>query len=514
MTTLPALKDHESHEIFAPVPHHEIAQLVEERHRKRKYIDRLADVANGDGFDGVIEYFTTKTRAASVTDLFDRERAKKALDAKCWRRALGLTDIYDILPQERRDEWDDLIEDRETPEFVESVVGPTLSDLLAKRPKFMAERVDGLFRALSGEHVTNSPWGFSERMILANVTDKYQMVNRSQAGHINDLRAVIGKIEGRGQPPVGVTSSVIRRLRETDTGTWYDLDGGAMKIRVYKKGTVHIEIHPDMAWKLNAILAHLHPRAIPSEHREPPKKKRKEVEIIQNLLPFPVLEMLQSGDIYDRSLSIRSYRWSDADKHLRRQAVNVLTAIGGVVDGHRVRFDYDPSDVIDRILATGAIPDQKSHQYYATPDDLGEAAVAWADIGPDHRCLEPSAGQGAIADLITEGTQCVEVSEIHAEVLRSKGFDVECADFLEWAEDAPRFDRIVMNPPYSEGRWEVHLETAFGLLAGDGVLVAILPASARGEIDLDGSVEWSEPRSFPGVSIDVVMARVEREAAQ
>ena len=512
MTTLPALQNDADHEIFAPVPEHEIAKLVEERHEKRECIDRLAEVANGDGLEGVIEYFTTQTRAASVHDLFDRERAKKALDAQCWRRALRLTDIYDILPQERRDEWDELIDNRETPDFIEENVGPTLSDLLAKRPKFMAERVDGLFRSLSGEHVTNSPWGFGKRMILAHVTDKYKMVNHSQCGHINDLRAVIAKIEGRGKPPHGMTRDIIRRLRE-DTGTWYDVDGGAMKIRVYKKGTAHIEIHPDMAWKLNAILSHLHPRAIPSEHREPPPKKHKDVEVVQNLLPFPVLELLDDLKIRGQSVSMRSYRWGEADKHLRQKARGALKALGGVVDGLKVRFDYDPTDAIDHVLAVGATPDQKSHQYYATPDDLAAAAVEWADIGPEHRCLEPSAGQGAIAKHIPDRTQCVEISELHAEVLRSKGFDVDCADFLGWlpSDGIWQYPRIVMNPPYSEGRWQEHLRAAYDLLAPGGVLVAILPESARGNAMLSkADVEWSEPRSFPGVSIDVVMMRAEK----
>ena len=43
----------------------------------------------------------------------------------------------------------------------------------------------------------------------------------------------------------------------------------------HKKGTAHFEIHPDMAWKLNCVLASMHPMAIPAEFRQKPKKQTK-----------------------------------------------------------------------------------------------------------------------------------------------------------------------------------------------------------------------------------------------
>ncbi|MGA9618169.1 MAG: DUF4942 domain-containing protein, partial [Serratia proteamaculans] len=96
-----------------------------------------------------------------VSDIFKLEGAIANLNAAYWQQALSLTDVYEYMPQKRRDEWDDQIREMKTPEFEEETVRPTIMSLLNSRQKFFGERVDGIFRTLSGEHVTNRPEGFS-----------------------------------------------------------------------------------------------------------------------------------------------------------------------------------------------------------------------------------------------------------------------------------------------------------------------------------------------------------------
>lgn len=102
-------------------------------------------------------------------------------------------------------------------------------------------------------------------------------------------------------------------------------------------------------------------------------------------------------------------------------------------------------------------------------------------------------------------TTCVEVSTVHCKVLRAKGFHAIEADFLNWTP-AGRFDRIVMNPPFDQGRWQAHLQHASEMLTADGRLVAILPASAMRQDVLPGwRTEWHGPfdNEFAGTSISV-----------
>lgn len=88
-------------------------------------------------------------------------------------KALNMTDVYEYMPNNRRTEWNEQIREMKTPDFEEETVRPTIMELLNSRQQFFAERVDGIFRALSGDHVTNRPEGFGKRMILARVFNEY-----------------------------------------------------------------------------------------------------------------------------------------------------------------------------------------------------------------------------------------------------------------------------------------------------------------------------------------------------
>lgn len=456
-----------------------------------------------------------------LDELLDVDRAVAALDADFWNRAMDLTDVRECMPQARRTDWYELIRGHKTPPFIPENVIPTFEDLLSSRAKFFAERVDGIFRALSRSHVTNQPEGFSKRMILQYVLSEFGgYADHTRTGYIHDLRCVIAKFMGRDEPEISASSHAVN-FAATDPGQWISIDGGALRLRVYRGArTGHLEVHPDMAWRLNGVLASLYPKAIPSQFREPPKRKVRDFKLMQKPLPFQVLRALQGlegvrtwrRDRFDRmeaagwEPNAMQFRYDKgADKATRRQAESVIAAVGGVRDSDVWRFDYEPKPIIDAIVCSGCIPDAQSHQFYPTPEDIAREAVEAAQIGPHDECLEPSAGLGGIACLLPTGrTQCVEVSKLHCDVLRAKGFDVTEADFLKWNPPGVKFDRVVMNPPYSEGRWRAHVEHAASMVAPGGRLVAILPESARGKRLLPGwSESWGTVHAFPGTSIKV-----------
>lgn len=510
--------------------------------------ERITHVANtmASSIGDVFGYFV-KANAdersrwhMTVQNIFKEEGAVKALDAHYWNKALNLTDVLSCMPEKVRAKWFEQIEKLQCAPFERETVLATITEQLKNRASYMAERVDGLFQALSREHVTNRPEGFSKRMIIYYFN----------GGHINDLRAVIAKITGRDEPHYRATAQAIDVLKSR-TGEWVTLDGGALRIRLYMKGTAHLEVHEDIAWRLNQILAYLHPAAIPSEFRTKPKPKRKAkpVDLLRRPLPFAVLGVLtEYGKCFDyvpdespnsrygrRAVLVpnavsRTPNKDDASqKNAIREAHDVLRALGGVrreKSADEWQFDYPPQDVLSEIITCGCIPDARSHQYYPTPEHLAQQAIELADIGESHLNLEPSAGTGGLADYMPNGrTVCVEVSSLHCEVLRAKGHKVEQGDFLAWAESersiGQRFDRIVMNPPFDSGRWKEHLRAALSLLAYSGVLVAILPEGANTgivmqlaeEADLadDLAIDWHGPYDYPGVSIKVRIMKLQRE---
>ncbi|WP_114970218.1 DUF4942 domain-containing protein [Rhodoferax ferrireducens] len=547
----------DSAQFFAPVDHDVIDSLLGQYDATRKRINVVGEFMADELSQGsAIHYFLdgnkTEDRGRhsmtlSAEQLFCVSGAVGALNSAYWSKALQLTDVLDTMPQKRRDEWNEQIQNpmgtkrdkhakdyviQPLPDFTEDTVRITLGDLLRMRSQFFGERVDGIFRGLSGEHVTNAPEAFGKRMIIARVLTHYDTSDHSTCGLINDLRCVIAKFMGRDEPKYYASNSLIESLK-SNWGQWVMVDGGALKIRLYKKGTAHMEVHPDLAWRLNQVLASLHPRAIPAQFRQKPKKRVKDHVMMGRPLPFRVLEILAGArqavrrhpkvwpERYDRiqnSAQLTGYS-IDEPKISIAEAEGILQAIGGTKSPEGwFEFNYSPLAVINEIVVSGCIPDRVAHQYYPTPEKLARIAVEWADIGPDDECAEPQAGQGGIADYMPKDrTTCIEISPLHCAVLRAKGFKTIETDFILWADlkpFTPEFDCIVMNPPFSEGRAKLHTEYAATKIKPGGRLVAILPASMRNKalLGTGWSVEWSPiyEREFAGTGAAVTMLKATR----
>lgn len=546
-------------DFFAPASTDLVDSLIARYNFDRKRIGEVVEFSKSDACIGVMHYFlngnATEDRgrismSTSAAQLFGEEGAIAQLNATYWQEALNLTDVYDAMPQERRNQWNEQIRNPRgvrkhrdakewevppLPEFEDKTVRATLADLLASRHRFLAERVDGIFRALSGEHVTNSPAAFRQRMIIAYLITSYGTTNHDRVGYINDLRCVIAKFMGRDEPAWNSTSAIVDYARRSRRGEWVVLDAGALRLRAYKCGTAHLEVNPEMAWRLNCVLAHLHPMAIPPEFRTKPKKQPKDFKMMGRPLPFAVIAVLEGMEKavrfeentgqdawrnkyrrIDIPNAMQFYQGGKEGSPEREEAARVMAYIGGVrIENDRggvyFQFDYHPREVIDEIITTGCLPDQRAHQFYPTPASVAEVAIDMAEIGATDKCLEPSAGTGNLADLMPKGrTYCVEISKLHSEILRAKGYQVATMDFLEFTGG---YDRIVMNPPFSEGRWQAHVEHAAALLNNGGRLVAVVPATARGKFELPGfNMSWSDVMNneFANTSIAVAVLSAER----
>jgi Domain of unknown function (DUF4942) len=539
-------------EFFAPVSTDLLSSLVADYNGKRAGVEALAATMAVPQTQALLHYFLDGnsneergryTMERTASQLFDLPGAIGALNSAFWSKALSFTDVIDTMPQKRRDEWYQQLKNplgvkkersstewqiHPLPDFTDNTVRDTIGGLLTMRAQFLAERVDGIFRGLSGEHVTNAPEAFGKRMIIAGVLSSWGCSDHSRTGLINDLRAVIAKFMGRDEPKYSASDKLVNTLKGR-WGDWVTVDGGALRIRLYMKGTAHLEVHPEMAWRLNQILAHLYPLAIPAQFRQRPPRKVKQVPLMMRPLPFAVLAVLAAVKQASVKVPVGNYDHTYRDvkhavtmpytenKAAGKEAERILESIGGAVGEFGFwHFDYPPLPVIDEICASGCIPDQVSHQFYPTPPELAARVVEMADIKPGMSVLEPSAGQGGLADLMP-GCVCVEAAALNFKVLTAKGHQALHADFLAWAasaQPADKFDRVVMNPPFDQGRWLAHVEAAAKLVSAGGRLVAILPSGAFKRLDLGHGwkCSWVGPleNQFPGVSVDVVILTADR----
>jgi hypothetical protein len=180
-------------------------------------------------------------------------------------------------------------------------------------------------------------------------------------------------------------------------------------------------------------------------------------------------------------------RWSDdglsvvlvgqLERSLYEKVNKALTALGGKWNrkaGAHI-FPLDPREQVDGLLNDGTLQVARDG-FFETPRDLAERMIALAKIKPTMRVLEPSAGLGAIAKLLTSYPLDVcEKNEQRAAHLMDCGFNVVARDFLTYS--ILSYDRIVQNPPFEEHQDVDHVLHAYHLLANGGRLVSVCSES-------------------------------------
>lgn len=150
------------------------------------------------------------------------------------------------------------------------------------------------------------------------------------------------------------------------------------------------------------------------------------------------------------------------------------------------------------VAAARAVADAtgKSGGFYPTPPTLAKHVVDLAEVEVGQDVLEPSAGMGAlVGELLSRPNhrprwiQAIEADPQRAAFLRAeyalRGASVEAADFLA-VPPVPRFDAVVMNPPFSIGSSHytdaLHVLHALAFVKPGGRLVAIMsPGSSRAD---------------------------------
>jgi predicted RNA methylase/GTP cyclohydrolase I len=113
--------------------------------------------------------------------------------------------------------------------------------------------------------------------------------------------------------------------------------------------------------------------------------------------------------------------------------------------------------------------------FFPTPKATANKMVELAGIERGMRVLEPSAGNGNLADAAKEAgatVEAIEISDALRNVLDAKGYKLVGRNFNDFEPDSA-YDAIIMNPPFSNGQDAEHIERAYGMLKPGGRLVAI-----------------------------------------
>lgn len=122
-------------------------------------------------------------------------------------------------------------------------------------------------------------------------------------------------------------------------------------------------------------------------------------------------------------------------------------------------------------------------------------------------CLEPSTGRGNIADALLSKDHivfCVEIDPDNAKVLVDKGFPTYGHDFLKHNEHGgpkSKYDRIVMNPPFTRQQDIDHVWEALTYLKDDGILVSVMSKGVTFRQDNKTLAFWKKVLEYAVVEI-------------
>jgi len=499
----------------------EVQSLFKDYERKKVKIKETSNFMLNEGYDDALYYFVygnTSRSMYEMSDLFKLEGALRKLDADYWEKVINMTDVKECMPAKDRNKWDEDIRDKKIPPFELQVVLDTVQMLLAQRGNFFAQKIDGLFKQLSGTHVTNSPMAFRQRMIISNVIDKFGFSNHYKMEYLHDFRKIVLKLQGRESVDAHDISFLITRIKDSNQwGEWISFDGGAYKLRLYKAGTVHLEISEDVAMELNRHLATLYPSVIATSTNKGNKVRVEKEHIVKQTF-------LDSKTVNQLSSVLDQYRHKDefhARGTLSEEVKEILKYIGCTIGkAAHITFPPNSKSVLGYICRMGCMPDFKSHQFYPTPEEIALNMASILGYNEGLSVLEPSAGHGSLLKAVFKDSgaydykdfYAVELSELNCLILEREGFtNIIQGDFLKKGKLLSKFDRIIMNPPYTNNQWKEHLELALSLLNTGGVLVACLPNVQPKYEGFQKYFHCSYEDKFENTSITVSIVRYTKE---
>ena len=194
---------------------------------------------------------------------------------------------------------------------------------------------------------------------------------------------------------------------------------------------------------------------------------------------YEVSEALKNEDSLKESRGVRLRRFSNGNGHLFFEPDTLRDINRALAEFYGDVLPDTTEEKPEKPRASTAVA--KDLQYYPTPVKVVEEVLSDIYIRPGQLALDPSCGCGRILTGLRKAGAIpfgIEVDAGRVAQARRKGFDVRHANFLE-CEPVPKYDHVVMNPPFF-GKWYMrHVLHAFKFLKSGGRLTTILPVTAR-----------------------------------
>ena len=466
--------------------------FVEYNKKKSELIDAMSVIFDSNKIDllwlylekmsnsNLNDYHNGIPSISSVKKYLTNDNILKTLDKEYWTIVIHESKILNYVSSSVKEEFSKSLKNFNMPEFNQNNVETTIRGLIKDLPSLFKQRLEDAFNVLSKEHKTNSSNMFNKRMVfkIANYNNNYifssDFLSR-RCDAIDDICSTINQLLGYEQVEYNFTKGKAYQIANSNKfGQWIKLNEN-VAIKLFKVGTAHLEIRPEIADLLNSIIANgTIPNMSDDWYQKNKNEKQKEFH--------DMTEVLLSKKVIDEISKTLASLQNNSKVLLSKDTIEVLSYIDSnfeYVDGIP-KFSYDVTSVLKHLFEFKTIPEYKSYQYYPTPNEIVDEIQKYVPITGN--ILEPSAGTGnLIFGLNKEKITCIELSKFHNIILKAKGFNSVEMDFLTYNTDE-KYDCIVMNPPYSKNRALLHVNHAVKLLSENGYILAVLPTGKVNDI--------------------------------
>jgi hypothetical protein len=199
--------------------------------------------------------------------LEDGDKIVKAVDASAWHYLMHASGTRSFMDAAARAQWDAKIAAYDVPPLTAANIHATFTALHESRTELFHRGVINLFRQLSWDYQTNSPFQFGKRLIIYCLLSLYghgfALLNAHACNELDNLFRAFSVLDGQSEPDHrNGMHQQISTARDTHA---HALVTSYFALKWYKKGTGHLTFtRLDLVAQLNAILHRYFPHAIPA----------------------------------------------------------------------------------------------------------------------------------------------------------------------------------------------------------------------------------------------------------
>lgn len=139
-------------------------------------------------------------------------------------------------------------------------------------------------------------------------------------------------------------------------------------------------------------------------------------------------------------------------------------------------FSSNAQSFVDRLTGGESVNIKKEFQFFGTPANVAKRMADKIMFFNGASVLEPSAGQGALVSVLPVSMNlsidCVELMPENASILKQKGYNVICDDFLT-ATINKKYDIVLANPPFTKNQDIDHIRKMYDCCNRGGQIITL-----------------------------------------